>query len=231
MNKHTIKAAWKSSLPVFAGYLVLGFGFGVLLSEVGYGPVWALGMSIGIYAGAMQYVAAELLASGTGIVSVALTTLMVQARHLFYGISLVEKYKGAGLKKILMIFEITDETYAVVSAEKYPKGVHGHWYCFFVSLFDQIYWIIGCLLGSFVGTAFAFNAKGIEFSMTAIFVTVFVEQWRGQKNHLPALIGLGCALVCLLVFGSEKFLIPTMLLITALLFGLKNKLEEKKGER
>lgn len=229
MDKHTVKSAFKSSLPVLAGYLVLGFGFGVLLAKGGYSPIWALGMSVTIYAGAMQYVGTDLLVSGAGLVSVALTTLMVQARHLFYGISLVERYKGAGWKKFFMIYEITDETYALVSAEKYPDGVHPHWYCFFVSLFDHIYWIIGGLLGCFVGSTVNFNAAGIEFSMTAIFVSVFVEQWKSSKNHTPAIIGVVATAACLLIFGSESFLIPAMIAITVLLFAFRKQFEKREA--
>lgn len=227
--KHTFKSAVKSSLPVLAGYLVLGFGFGVLLAKNGYGPLWALGMCTTIYAGAMQYIATDLLASGTGLISVALTTLMVQARHLFYGISLVEKYKGAGWKKFFMIYQITDETYALVSAEKYPNGVDAHWYCFFLSFINQIYWIIGSVIGAVVGLTVNFNAQGIEFSMTAIFVAVFVEQWKSSKNHIPALIGVGATAICLLIFGSESFLIPAMIGITVLLFAFKKNFEKREA--
>ncbi len=229
MDKRALKGAFKSSLPILAGYLVLGFGFGVLLAKGGYSPIWALGMSVTMYAGAMQYVGTDLLVSHASLLSVAMTTLMVQARHLFYGISLIDKYKGAGFKKFFMIFQITDETYALVSASKYPEGADPHWYYFFVSLFDYIYWIIGGFLGALVGSLFEFNAKGIEFSMTAIFVSVFVEQWKNSKNHISSLIGLISTAICLVIFGNQSFLIPAMIIITVLLFALKSKITDEKA--
>ena len=228
MKRKTVKAAFIKSLPVFAGYIVLGIGFGVLLAKAGYGLIWALVMSVTMYAGSMQYVAVSLLAGGASLISTAVTTLLVQARHLFYGISMIDKYKGAGLKKIYLAFSLTDETYSLLCDGHYPEGSDPHWYRFFVSVFNQSYWIMGCLLGNFIGTTVEFNSKGIEFAMTAIFVTVFVEQWKTAKTHIPALIGVGATAVCLAVFGSEDFLIPSMVVITVLLFALRKPLEKKE---
>lgn len=229
MNKKLIKAAFIKSLPVMAGYLVLGFGFGILLEKSGYGVLWALAMSIFIYAGSMQYVAISLLTSGASLISAALTTIMVNARHLFYGISMIERYKGAGKKKPYLIFALTDETYSLVCDGDYPEGVDPHAYCAAVSFMNQCYWVIGSVAGSLIGSAITFNTAGIDFSMTALFVTVFVEQWLSTKNHLPALIGIGASVVCLLVFGSENFLIPSMIAITVILSLGKTVLERRDG--
>lgn len=228
MKGKTIKAAFIKSLPVFAGYIVLGIGFGVLLAKAGYGLIWALVMSVTMYAGSMQYVAVSLLAGGASLVSTAVTSLLVQARHLFYGISMIDKYKGAGLKKIYLAFSLTDETYSLLVDGHYPEGSDPHWYRFFVSIFNQSYWIMGCLIGNFIGSNVPFNSKGIEFAMTSIFVTVFVEQWKSTKNHIPAIIGVVSTAVCLAVFGSEDFLIPSMIVITVLLFALRKPLEKKE---
>ena len=227
MKRKTVKAAFIKSLPVFAGYIVLGIGFGVLLGKAGYGLVWALVMSVTMYAGTMQYVAVGLLSGGASLISTAVTTLLIQARHLFYGISMIDKYKGAGWKKIYLAFSLTDETYSLLCDGHYPEGSNPHWYRFFVSIFNQSYWIMGCLIGNFIGTNVPFNSKGIEFAMTSIFVTVFVEQWKSTKNHLPAIIGVISTAVCLAVFGSEDFLIPSMIVITVLLFALRKPLEKK----
>lgn len=213
MKRSALRAAFLDTVPVMTGYLFLGFGFGILLDRNGYGIGWALAMSIFIYAGSMQYVAVGLISGGASLLTTALTTLMVNARHLFYGISMVDAYKGAGRKKPYLIFALTDETYSLVSRE--PRPDHG--YCFLVSLLDQIYWVAGTALGSLAGRLIPLNYEGIDFVLTALFVTIFVEQWLSTKNHLPAIIGVMSTIVCLLAFGSDIFLIPSMALIAGLL--------------
>lgn len=227
--RKVVKVAFIKSLPVMAGYVVLGIGFGILLKKAGYGLFWAFLMSFTIYAGSMQYVAVSLLTSGASLLSAAVTTLMVNARHLFYGVSMIDKYKDAGAKKPYLIFALTDETYSLLCGEELPEGLDFHWYSFFVSLFDQCYWVLGSVLGSILGALIAFDTAGIEFSMTALFVTVFVEQWLTTKNHLPAIAGLACSIVCLLFFGAENFLIPTMIAITMVLYLCRDIMEVQGG--
>lgn len=217
----TAKAAFISTIPVFSGYIMLGIGFGILLRTHGYSAWWALGMSITMFAGSMQYVAVDLLAGGATLLATAITTLMVNARHLFYGISMVEKYKGAGKKKAYMMFGMTDETYSLVCRDDIPEGVDKYWYWFLITIFDHCYWICGCVLGALLGSLITFSVEGIDFVLTALFVTVFVEQWLSTKDHAAALIGVGCSAVCLVIFGGESFLIPTMLVITAALTVMK----------
>ncbi len=229
--KKTIKIAFIKTLPVMAGYIVLGIGFGILLKEAGYGLFWSFLMSLTIYAGSMQYVAVSLLTSGASLITVGLTTLMVNARHLFYGISMIEKYKDAGMKKPYLIFALTDETYSLLCSEEDPDDVQRHWYQFLVSLFDQCYWISGCVLGSLLGEIFTFDTAGIEFSMTALFVTIFVEQWLTSKNHWPAIIGLLSSILCLVIFGAGNFLIPTMIAITIILSMLKKSIKAGVEDR
>lgn len=217
MKKNAVRAAFLDTIPVLTGYVFLGFGFGILLHQSGYGVIWAAAMSLFIYAGSMQYVAVSLLSSGAGLLTAAMTAFLVNARHLFYGISMVDAYKGAGKKKPYMIFALTDETYSLVSQDQAPEGMDRHAYCFLVSLFDQIYWVSGSILGSLAGSLLPINYEGIEFVLTALFVTIFVEQWLSTKNHLPAVIGVVSTVVCLLVFGRDVFLIPSMVIIAVVL--------------
>ena len=224
----TFKYAFVRSLPIMAGYIVLGLGFGVLLQSKGYGAGWALAMGGLIYAGSMQYVAIDLLAGGASLISAALMTLMVNARHLFYGISMLECYKDTGAAKPYLIFALTDETYSVVCSGDVPDGVDRKKYYFWVSLLDQFYWVVGCVAGALLGSVLPFDTMGIDFSMTALFLVVMVEQWRSTCDHTPALVGLGVSLVCLLIFGSSNFLIPSMIGITAALTLLRGTMEKRK---
>jgi len=223
------RAAVLDTLPVMTGYLFLGFGFGLLLRQTGYGLWWALAMSVFIYAGSMQFVAVSLLASGAGLATTALTTLLVNARHLFYGISMVEAYKGAGWKKPYLIFSLTDETYSLVASGKHPEGMDRHSYSLTVSALDQCYWVAGSVLGSLVGSVLQVELKGIEFVLTALFVTIFTEQWLSTKKHAPACIGVGATVCCLALFGKDLFLIPAMVLITVCLTGLLRQEEKCHG--
>lgn len=226
--KKYMKTILVKTAPVMAGYLVLGLGFGIISEKNGYGIGWAFAMSVFIYAGSMQYVAISLLSGGASVLTAALTALMVNARHLFYGISMITPYEKAGRKKPYLIFALTDETYSLVCTGESPEGLDFQKYSFGVSLCNHIYWITGSVLGAWVGTLIPFDTKGVDFAMTALFLTVFVEQWKSAKNHIPALIGVGCSVICLLVFGSESFLIPAMITIGTLLC-LGRKTIERKG--
>lgn len=211
--KNDIKKAFVATIPVFAGYIALGFGFGVLLSTRGFSAIWALFMSITMFGGSMQYAAVDILADGVSLLSAAITTLIINARHLFYGISLVDKYKGTGLKKVYLIHALTDETYSLVCSDDLTKGVENkHFYYFLVSVLDHCYWIMGCTLGAVFGTNVTFNSEGIDFVLTALFLTIFVEQWLSSKDHTSAIIGVVSAVVCTAIF-HENMLIPTMIVI------------------
>ena len=208
-----MKTAFIKTLPVMAGYLVLGFGFGIISEKNGYGILWVLAMSSFIYAGSMQYVTVSLLTSGATIIATALTTVMVNARHLFYGISMIENYKKIGKSKPYLIFGLTDETYSLLCTGEAPEGEDFRKYSLYVTVLNQIYWVAGSALGALAGTLIKFNTAGVEFAMTALFVTVMVEQWKSTKNHLPAVVGLVSTVLCLIVFGKENFLFPSMILI------------------
>ena len=225
--KVLLKRSFISTLPVLAGYVVLGTGFGMLIHAKGYGLGTAAAMSVFIYAGSMQYLAVDLLAGSAGLITAALTTLMVNARHLFYGISMIDKYKNTGWRKPYLIFALTDETYSL-NCNGTPEDIEEpKKYYFLVSLFNQCYWIIGNVLGVLLDSILPISTEGIDFSLTALFVTVFVEQWKSANDHIPALIGVAASLLCLLLFGPDNFLIPTMVLITLALTIYRRKKEGK----
>lgn len=210
--------ALRDTMPVLAGYLVLGIGFGILLDSVGYGVQWAFFMSFFIYAGSMQYMAVSLITAGASLPVFALTALMVNARHLFYGISMVERYRGMGLKKPYLIFTLTDETYSLVcndipdvDEKDLPQ------YYLLVSLFDHIYWTGGSVLGSLIGSLIPFDTTGIDFALTALFITVLTDQMLKKENRTSGLAGIAVSVICLLIFGADSFLIPAMLGITGVL--------------
>lgn len=217
MNQ-TIKKAFFSTIPILTGYVFLGIAFGLVLQSHGYGVLWSMAMGIFIYAGSMQFVAVDLLSgSGISLLTVALTTFMVNARHLFYGISMIDRYKGAGAKKPYLIFALTDETYSLVCQPYDGNKKDENLYYFLVSLFDQCYWVTGCILGAVLGEVLPFTIQGIDFALTALFVTVFCDQWFSTEYHFPAITGVVCSFICLLIFGADRFLIPSMLSITVVL--------------
>ncbi len=223
-----MKKAFLRSVPVMAGYIVLGIGFGILLRNAGYGLPYSLAMAVLIYAGSMQYVGIGLITGGASFLTALFTTVMVNARHLFYSISMIDRYKDAGKYKPYMIFALTDETYSLLCGGDVPAGEDPNRFRFLVSLFNHCYWITGCVLGSLLGAMLPFSTAGIEFSMTALFIASFTEQWLRANDRIPALTGLLGTLACLLLFGSEGFLIPAMLLITGVLTLLRSR---KGGEK
>lgn len=206
-----------------AGYVFLGFGFGILMQQNGFGVLWAVAMSLFIYAGSMQYVAVSLLTSGASLLTAALTAFVVNARHLFYGISMIDAYKDSGKKKPYLIFGLTDETYSLVSQTQHRETG----YCFLVTLLDHCYWVLGTLLGGLVGTVLRINYEGVEFALTALFVTIFVEQWLSTKKHGPAIVGVAATTLSLLIFGKDVFLIPSMAAIAACLMIMRRTGKEE----
>lgn len=228
--KKIFTRALSDTLPVMAGYLVLGFGFGIIMRTSGYSILLAFAMSLFIYAGSMQYVAIDLMLGGASFITTALTALMVNARHLFYGVSMLKKYKNIGKRKSYLVFGLTDETYSLLCRDNtYPdeQGRADHY--LFVTLFNHAYWISGTLAGALVGSLINFDTSGIDFALTALFLTVLVEQWMSTKKHFSALCGLISSLICLLIFGKDAFLIPSMLLIALFLSLYKDRKEEREN--
>ena len=227
MIKKAFKAAFPRTLPVMAGYIVLGIGFGILLQSKGYHFLWAVLMSISIYAGSMQYVAVDLLTGGATLAATALMTLMVNARHLFYGISMLDRYKETGRKKPYLIYSLTDETYSLVCSPDIPEDVDHGLYYMIVSIMNQFYWVTGSAIGGLVGTLITFDVTGIDFAMTALFVVIFVEQWLSTKRHVPSIVGVFTTVLCLLIFGSSKFVIPSMIAIAIILTVLRKPMTKE----
>ncbi|GAA4297560.1 AzlC family ABC transporter permease [Anaerocolumna aminovalerica] len=224
-KQKALKSAFPHTIPVLTGYLVLGTAFGILMNSKGYSSVWVVLVSLFIYAGSMQFVAVSLIAAGFHPFYTCLMTLMVNARHLFYGISMLSKFKGMKKKKPYLMFGLTDETFSILCSAQPPEGVDRGWFMLFITLLNHIYWITGSLIGSVVGGLITFNTKGIDFVLTALFVVIFIDQWKSAKNHIPVLIGVGSSMLCRLLFGADSFIIPSMLLILLLVTVLQKKIQ------
>ncbi|MEG0367888.1 MAG: AzlC family ABC transporter permease [Coprobacillus sp.] len=220
--KKTMKEAFVASIPVMMGYIVLGIAFGVLLESKGYGLMYSFLMSTFIYAGSMQFVAINLLTAGASIINAAIMTLLINARHIVYGLSMIKKFDNMKELKPYMIFSLTDETYSLLVASKVPEGCSEKYYLFFISFFDQCYWILGSIIGSLVGTLITINTTGLDFAMTALFVVIVLEQFLTSKKHIYTYIGFIISIISLLIFGSEAFIIPAMIgIIVSLLIMYK----------
>lgn len=216
-----MRAAFPRTIPVMAGYLVLGFGFGLLLQSKGYSFLWAVLMSLTIYGGSMQFVAVDLLSSGAGLLTAGIMTLMIHARHLFYGLSMIGRYRGTGRGKPYLIFGLTDETYSLVCTGEVPEGVDRGAYYLWITLLDQCYWIAGSILGGIFGQVVTINTTGVDFAMTALFVVILTDNLLKTDRRVPALAGVLVSFVCLCVWGAENFLIPSMIGIAVILMLLQ----------
>ncbi len=227
MKMKALRLAFINTLPVLVGYIFLGAAFGILLDSKGYHFGWALLMSLFIYAGSMQFVAVELLTAGVNFWIAVFMTLMVNARHLFYGLAMLEKYNDMGKAKPYMIFSLTDETFSLLCSAEVPAGVDKNRFYFFVSLLDQLYWVAGSVLGGLIGSVLSFDTKGIDFAMTALFVVIFIEQWKSTEDHIPAAVGVCGSLLCLIIFGADNFILPSMVCILLLLTVLRKPIERR----
>ncbi len=226
MDRDILKKAFIASVPVMSGYEVLGIAYGVLAGTKGITALQGVGMSLIVYAGSLQFVLISLISQGASLITVALTSLLVNARHLFYGLSMIDRYKDAGKAKPYLIHTLTDETYSLVCSV--PDEIPGEKrikYCLLVSFFDHCWWVSGGALGYLVGSAVSFNTEGLDFALTALFLTVMTGQWLDHKDHRPALAGLGASVLSLLIFGPDNFLIPAMILIAAALLLMRGAIE------
>lgn len=233
VDRRALAAAFPVTLPVLMGYLSIGIAFGLMLQGIGYNFIWAFFMSLTIYAGSGQYLAVTLLGSAAGLGTIALMTLLINFRHLVYGLSMLEKFRGMGWRKLYMIFSLTDETYALLAGTPAPVGVDPRNFYFSVALLDQLYWIAGSVIGGIAGGMLegVISIEGIDFAMTALFVVIAVDQWKAYRKHLPVFLGLGCTLVCLALIGAEQMLLPALGLIVLALLVLRSRLEDRaEGE-
>ncbi len=231
MKRRAFKAALPYTLPVFMGYLFLGIAFGVLMTSRGFSIWLVVLMSLLIYAGAGQFAAIGLLSGPFSLTSAALMTLMINARHLFYGLSLLERFGGMGRRLPYMIFSLTDETYSLLCAVEPPEGADREWFYFFIALLDHVYWVSGSLIGALAGSLIPFDSTGIDFAMTALFIVLFMEQWQRAKSNIPSVLGVAVTLLCLLLVGRERFILAAMGGILLLLTLLRGKLEGKAAKQ
>ena len=233
MSEHRIvpaaKAAFPFTLPIMAGFLFLGMAYGILMRSAGFGPWYPILMSVVVFAGAMQFVAVNLLTQPFAPVSALALTLLVNARHMFYGLSLLDTYRDVGKKKWYMIYALCDETFSIAASVEVPDGVDRSWFYFFVSLFNNSYWIIGTALGAFSGGLLPFDLEGIDFAMTALFLVIFVNRWEMEEHHISSLCGLGVSVLCLLIFGPDKFIVASMAGMLVMLTLLRRPIDRKEG--
>ena len=221
-----LKAAFPYTIPIFAGFTFLGLTYGIYMNVSGF-PFWyPMIMSLTIFAGSMEFVAVNLLLGAFDPLQALAMTLMLNARHLFYGISMLEKYRGTGWKKIYLIFGMCDESFSINCTAQVPEGVDRGLFMFFVTLLNQLYWVSGATLGGIFGSLIRFNTEGLDFVMTAMFVVIFLEQWLKEKNHVSSLLGLGLTALCLVFLGPDKFMIPAMAAILGVLLLLRTPMEK-----
>ncbi len=216
-KKRALIAAFPHTIPILTGFLFLGLAYGIYMNASGFSFVYPLITSLLVYGGGLEFVLVSMLLAPYNPIQAFTIALLIQARHIFYGIAMLDKFKGLGLKKFYMIFSLCDETFSIISSKAPPPGVDKGWFMFFIGLLNQIYWVVGATLGGLVGEYIAFDTTGIDFVMTAMFVVIFTENWLKEKNHTSSIIGIVVSLGCLLIFGPEFFMIPTMIGILLLL--------------
>lgn len=225
-----LKCAFPHTIPIFAGFCFLGMTYGIYMKVSGFAFWYPMLMSLVIYGGSLKFVAVSMLLAPYAPMQAFLMTLMIQARHLFYGIALLDKFRGMAWKKPYLIFGMCDETFSINCTAEIPEDVDRGWFYFFVTLLNQIYWVLGATAGGLVGGLIRFNTEGLDFVMTAMFVVIFLEQWRKEKRHDSAAVGMAASVVCLAIFGADNFLIPTMVCILAVLTALRRPLEQKEAD-
>ena len=226
--KKAFKAAFPYTIPIFAGFWFLGMTYGIYMNVSGFSFLYPMLMSITIFAGSMEFITVDLLLGSFNPVQTFLMTLMINARHLFYGISMLDKFRGTGLKKLYLIFGMCDESFSINYTAKIPPDVDRGWFMFFVTLLNHFYWFSGSTLGGIFGSLIHFNTEGLDFVMTAMFTVIFLEQWLKDRQHISALLGLGISLLCLWIFGADNFIIPSMAAMLMMLTLLRKPVEKRE---
>lgn len=227
MRRKALKAAFPCTIPIMTGFIFLGAAYGIYMNASGFSFVYPLFMSMLIYGGSLEFVAVEMLLSPFAPLQVFIMAVLIQARHLFYGLSMLDKFRGTGWKKFYLIYGMCDETFSVNYTANIPEDVDKSWFMFFVTLLNQFYWVASATTGGIIGSLLKINTDGISFVMTAMFVVIFMDQWLKEDNHISSLIGLGVSLICLLIFEADSFMIPTMITIVVLLTVLRHRLEKE----
>ncbi|MEK3934385.1 AzlC family ABC transporter permease [Sporosarcina sp. FSL W7-1349] len=230
MDKHitALRTAFPYTLPIFAGFIFIGIAYGMYVHALGFEPFYTFIMSFFIFAGSMEFIAATLLLEEFNPLYVLFLTLMINGRHLFYGISMLERFKGAGKKKFYLIYGLCDETFVINSTTTIPASVDRGWFMFYVTLLNMFYWVSGAMIGSFLASVIRFDTTGLGFVMTALFVVIFLDQWMREEKHHSSLIGIGASALTLILFGPEYFTVPAMVLMLVILTFLRSPIEQKK---
>ena len=226
VKRRALRAAFPHTVPILTGFLFLGMTYGVYMASLGFSWIYPTLMALTIYAGSMEFVTANLLLGTFNPLQALAMTLMVNARHLFYGLAMLDRFRGLGWKKLYLIFGMCDETFSVTCSTRAPEGVDEGWFMTFVTLLDQLYWVLGAALGGLCGSLLTLNTEGLDFVMTAMFVVIFLENWLKEENHTSSLLGLGLPLVCLVLFGAQNFILPSMAAILLALTALRGRLEK-----
>lgn len=225
MRRKALKAAFPCTIPIFTGFWFLGLTYGIYMKVSGFSFVYPMLMSLLIFGGSLEFITVEMLLSPFAPLQVFIMALLIQARHLFYGISMLEKFKGTGWKKFFLIFGMCDETFSVNYTAEIPEGVDKGWFMLWVTFLNQFYWVSAATTGGLIGSLLKFDTTGISFVMTAMFVVIFLEQWLKEKNHVSSLMGIAVSVLCLICFGADSFMLPTMAAIVLLLTLSRKKLE------
>lgn len=226
----SFKAAFPCTIPILAGFLFLGMAYGIYMNVSGFSFVYPMIMAAVIFGGSLEFLAAQMLLSPFAPLQVLMVSLMIQARHLFYGISMLDKFKDMGWKKFYLIYGMCDETFSINCTAEIPKDCDRGWFYFFVTLLNQLYWVGGATLGGLLGNLITFDTKGLDFVMTAMFIVIFLEQWLKEKHHFSEWAGLASSAACLLIFGKDNFMIPAMICILLLLTAFRKPVGRKAGE-
>ncbi len=226
----SFRAAFPCTIPILAGFLFLGMAYGIYMNVSGFSFVYPMIMAAVIFGGSLEFLAAQMLLSPFAPLQVLMVSLMIQARHLFYGISMLDKFKDMGWKKFYLIYGMCDETFSINCTAEIPGDCDRGWFYFFVTLLNQLYWVGGATLGGLLGNLITFDTKGLDFVMTAMFIVIFLEQWLKEKHHFSEWAGLASSAACLLIFGRDNFMIPTMICILLLLTAFRKPVERKAGE-
>lgn len=226
----SFKAAFPCTIPILAGFLFLGMAYGIYMNVSGFSFVYPMIMAAVIFGGSLEFLAAQMLLSPFAPLQVLMVSLMIQARHLFYGISMLDKFKDMGWKKFYLIYGMCDETFSINCTAEIPGDCDRGWFYFFVTLLNQLYWVGGATLGGLLGNLITFDTKGLDFVMTAMFIVIFLEQWLKEKRHFSEWAGLASSAACLLIFGKDNFMIPAMICILLLLTAFRKPVGRKAGE-
>ena len=230
MKRAALRAAFPRTIPILTGFWFLGLAYGIYMNVSGFSFLYPMVMSLVIFGGSLEFVAVEMLLSPFAPVQTLAMALLIQARHLFYGLSMLERYRGMGWKKFYLIFGLCDETFSINCSAEIPEDVDRGWFMFFVTALNHFYWVSGATIGGLLGSLLTFNTEGLDFVMTAMFVVIFLEQWMKEKKHYTALIGVAVSAVCLLLFGADGFMVPTMVCMVLALLGVRGARARRTAE-